>query len=75
MASSGKARTTMAKLQREATLRQRRIEKAVRKQIRKQTQSAPVQPAEPDLMASDSDADAPVPRSASDASPSPPTEP
>lgn len=38
MASSGKPKTTMAKLQREAALRERRVEKARRKQIRKQGQ-------------------------------------
>lgn len=36
MASSGKPKTTMAKLKREATLRERRLDKATRKQIRKQ---------------------------------------
>ncbi len=35
MASSGKPKTTMAKLKREATLRERRAEKATRKRIRK----------------------------------------
>ncbi len=35
MASSGKPKTTMAKLKREATLRERRVEKATRKRIRK----------------------------------------
>ncbi len=47
----------MAKLRREASLRERRIEKAARKQIRKQTQSDPAQNAEPDLMASDAEFD------------------
>ncbi|WP_249011478.1 hypothetical protein [Conexibacter sp. DBS9H8] len=36
MASSGKPKTTMAKLQREAALRERRAEKAARKQIRRE---------------------------------------
>ncbi len=35
MASSGKPKTTMAKLKREAALRERRHDKAARKQIRK----------------------------------------
>jgi hypothetical protein len=35
MGSSGKPKTTYAKLQREAVLRERRIEKAARKQARK----------------------------------------
>lgn len=38
MASSGKPKTTMAKLKREATLRERRLDKAARKEIRKQGQ-------------------------------------
>jgi hypothetical protein len=41
MASSGKQKTTMAKLKREATLRERRHEKAIRKQIRKEAQLNP----------------------------------
>jgi hypothetical protein len=41
MASSGKPKTTMAKLKREATLRERRVEKAARKRIRKQAQLDP----------------------------------
>ena len=36
MASSGKHKTTMAKLSREAKLRERRVEKNQRKQIRKE---------------------------------------
>jgi hypothetical protein len=46
MASSGKPKTTMAKLQREARLRERRSEKAARKEIRKQAQLYPSQPDE-----------------------------
>ena len=45
MASSGKHKTTMAKLSREAKLRERRVEKNQRKQIRKDTQAA--QPYDP----------------------------
>jgi hypothetical protein len=70
MASSGKHKTTMAKLTREAKLRERRVEKNQRKQIRKDTQAA--QPYDPfgaphdplsglDLDAADSpDLDAPT---------------
>jgi hypothetical protein len=36
MASSGKRKTTMAKLSREAKLRERRLEKRARKEARKQ---------------------------------------
>ena len=43
MASRGKKKTTMAKLNREARLRERRFEKQVRKDARKQ---APVEPPE-----------------------------
>jgi hypothetical protein len=46
MASTGKPKTTRAKLQREATLRERRLEKAVRKQVRKQAALDPDQPDE-----------------------------
>ena len=56
MASSGKPKTTRTKLQREATLRERRLEKAARKQIRKQAQLD-----KPDPHAQDSDADAVAP--------------
>ena len=45
MASSGKHKTTMAKLSREAKLRERRVEKNQRKQIRKDTQAS--QPYDP----------------------------
>ena len=49
MASSGKPKTTWAKLQREAALRERRLDKAARKQIRKQAQLDPSQaPLDPD---------------------------
>jgi hypothetical protein len=36
MASSGKKKTTMAKLSRESRLRERRLEKKARKELRKQ---------------------------------------
>jgi hypothetical protein len=39
MASSGKHKTTMAKLTREAKLRERRVEKNARKQVRKSAQA------------------------------------
>jgi hypothetical protein len=52
MASSGKPRTTRAKLQREAVLRERRLDKATRKQIRKQAQLDPSLPDEFDPEAS-----------------------
>jgi hypothetical protein len=41
MASSSKKRTTMAKLNREAAVRQRRLEKQAKKDARKQAASAP----------------------------------
>lgn len=44
MASSGKKRTTMAKLNRETKLRERRMEKQARKNARKQAASAPPAP-------------------------------
>ncbi|MGA2012699.1 MAG: hypothetical protein ABSH51_19500 [Solirubrobacteraceae bacterium] len=39
MASRGKKKTTMAKLTRESRLRERRLEKKVRKDVRKQASS------------------------------------
>jgi len=57
MASTGKPRTTRTKLQREATLRERRFEKAARKQIRKQAQFDQVQLDETNPNAEDSLAD------------------
>jgi|SRR5579875_536891 len=45
MASSGKPKTTFAKLQREAVLRERRVEKAARKRARKDAQMDPGQAA------------------------------
>jgi hypothetical protein len=41
MGSSGKPKTTYAKLQREAVLRERRAEKAARKQARKEAPPDP----------------------------------
>ena len=61
MASSGKPKTTRAKLQREAVLRERRLEKAARKQIRKQSQLDPSMPDEFDVGAPEADVDASVP--------------
>jgi hypothetical protein len=46
MASSGKKRTTMAKLNREARLRERRFEKEARKVERKSAAAAGPQPEE-----------------------------
>jgi hypothetical protein len=43
MASSGKKRTTMAKLNRESKLRERRLDKQARKDARKQAAAAPPQ--------------------------------
>jgi hypothetical protein len=43
MASSGKPKTTIGKIQREAARRERRIEKAARKQTRKLAQLDPNQ--------------------------------
>jgi hypothetical protein len=43
MASSGKPKTTMGKIQREAARRERRIEKAARKRARREAQLAPPQ--------------------------------
>ena len=45
MASSGKKKTTMAKLSRESRLRERRLEKQARKEARKQAAMSP--PGEP----------------------------
>jgi hypothetical protein len=56
MASSGKPKTTWAKLQREAALRERRQEKATRKQIRKQAQLDPSTAAESDAEVEDTGA-------------------
>jgi hypothetical protein len=41
MASSGKKKTTMAKLTRESRLRERRLDKQARKDARKQAQADP----------------------------------
>jgi hypothetical protein len=48
MASSGKPKTTYAKLQREAKIRERRFEKAARKQARKEAPPDPGQDLELD---------------------------
>ena len=41
MASSGKKKTTMAKLNRERRLRERRVEKEIRKQARREAAQSP----------------------------------
>lgn len=46
MASSGKKKTTMAKLARESRLRERRVEKEARKQARKYAATVPPIPQE-----------------------------
>ncbi|MFZ0376885.1 MAG: hypothetical protein WCD11_19705 [Solirubrobacteraceae bacterium] len=50
MASTGKKKTTMAKLARESRLRERRVEKEARKQARKRAAAYPAdQPSEPSI--------------------------
>lgn len=66
MASSGKPKTTMAKLRREATLRERRMEKAARKRIRKEGGPELSQLDEPYAEAQASSADAPASEPAAD---------
>ncbi len=56
MASTGKKKTTMAKLQRESRLRERRQEKAARKRARKDAAAQPG--SEFDALAPDDDRDA-----------------
>jgi hypothetical protein len=53
MASSGKKKTTMAKLNREARLRERRLDKQMRKDARKQAAAHPGEPG--DTLAGQSD--------------------
>jgi hypothetical protein len=48
MASSGKKKTTMAKLTRESRLRERRVEKQARKLARKQASAHPVDESDAD---------------------------
>jgi hypothetical protein len=56
MASTGKRKTTMAKLARESRLRERRMEKAARKRARKDAAAQPPdQPVAPSPPAGDSD--------------------
>jgi hypothetical protein len=43
MSSRGKKRTTMAKLSREARLRERRVDKQVRREARRDAAAAPAQ--------------------------------
>jgi hypothetical protein len=52
MASSGKKKTTIAKLTRESRLRERRLEKEARKRARKLAAAQP--PSQPDAPVSDS---------------------
>jgi hypothetical protein len=60
MASTGKKKTTMAKLQRESRLRERRAEKQARKVARKLAASEP--PSQPDDYSTDGqESDAPAP--------------
>lgn len=47
MASSGKKKTTMAKLNRESKLRERRLDKQMRKDARKAAAAHPGEPGEP----------------------------
>jgi hypothetical protein len=61
MASSGKPKTTYAKLQREAKIRERRFEKAARKQARKEAQLNPAPPDEFDPATLDDTADPAAP--------------
>ena len=50
MGSTGKKKTTMAKLARESRLRERRVEKEARKQARKRAAAHPEdQPSEPSI--------------------------
>jgi hypothetical protein len=48
MASGGKKKTTMAKLNRESRLRERRLDKQARKDARKAAAGLPDQPDQPD---------------------------
>jgi hypothetical protein len=61
MASSGKRKTTMAKLNRESKLRQKRVEKAARKDARKLAALNP----EPDPLHDEEFDDAPAAEEAS----------
>jgi hypothetical protein len=58
MASSGKRKTTMAKLNRESKLRQKRVEKAARKDARRLAAANPVAGTSVDL---DGESDVPTP--------------
>lgn len=58
MASAGKKKTTMAKLNREARLRERRLDKAARKDARRQAAAeGPGEPADTLTAVSDEDAE------------------
>jgi hypothetical protein len=53
MASSGKRKTTMAKLNRERKLIERRLEKKAKKEARKQAAAEPGPPSTADALAAD----------------------
>jgi hypothetical protein len=55
MASSGKRKTTFAKLARESKLRERRLEKQARKDARKRAAQAGQTPVSPDLAGDEPD--------------------
>jgi len=50
MASTGKKKTTMAKLARESRLRERRLEKQARKLARRQAAAQPSRPSDPSIL-------------------------
>jgi len=60
MASTGKKKTTMAKLARESRLRERRVEKEARKQARKRAAAFPPDPPTEASIGSHQDADVPA---------------
>lgn len=55
MASSGKKKTTMAKLDRERRMREKRMDKAARKDARKYAAANPVETTDEDLTEVDAD--------------------
>ena len=55
MASSGKKKTTMAKLDRERRMRERRMDKQARKDARKHAAANPVEPSDDALTDQESD--------------------
>ena len=68
MASSGKKKTTMAKLARESKLRERRMEKQARKDARKHAAATEPQPDGTGEISAPPDPDAVAPVPAADAS-------